>query len=81
MRDRKTFGLSWFSLTKEDDVRKKEAACDNEAPRREKDTFLTGLFSKRKGMESYGLAPKSDIEPGISVSDMGVDGNEWATEG
>lgn len=35
----------------------------------------------RKGMESYGLAPESDIEPGISVSDMGVDGNEWATEG
>lgn len=53
MRDRKTFGLSWFSLTKEDDVRKKEAACDDEAPRREKDTFLTGLFSKRKGMDSY----------------------------
>ncbi|ANI90845.1 ABC transporter substrate-binding protein [Dietzia timorensis] len=35
----------------------------------------------RKGMESYGLAPESDIDPEISVSDMGVDGNEWATEG
>lgn len=53
MRDRKAFGLSWFGLTKEDDARKKEAGHDDEIPRREKDTFLTGLFSKRKGIESY----------------------------
>lgn len=55
MRDRKAFGLSWFGLTKEDDGRKKEAGHDDEPPRREKDTFLTGLFSKRKGIESYDL--------------------------
>ena len=68
LRDRKTFGLSWFGLSKDDDesrVRKKEKEakedCASSAPtttsssssRREKDTFLTGLFSKRKGQESY----------------------------
>lgn len=32
----------------------------------------------RKGLESYGLAPASDITPKLAVSDLGVDGNEWA---
>lgn len=32
----------------------------------------------RKGLETYGLVPDSDIEPGMSVADLGVDGNDWA---
>ena len=32
----------------------------------------------RKGLEAYDLVPTSDIEPGLAVGDLGVDGNEWA---
>lgn len=58
-RDRKGFGLSWFGLAKDDDEtrhKKKERATDegSSSPRREKDTFLTNIFSKRKGLhDSY----------------------------
>lgn len=32
----------------------------------------------RKGLEAYDLVPGSQVEPGIEVSELGVDGNEWA---
>ncbi|WP_333618859.1 ABC transporter substrate-binding protein [Dietzia sp.] len=32
----------------------------------------------RKGLESYGLVPDSDIEPQFPMSDLDVDGNDWA---
>lgn len=32
----------------------------------------------RKGLESYGLVPKSEIEPKLAVDALGVDGNDWA---
>lgn len=60
-RDRKAFGLSWFGLSKDDgEIRAKKKESIATAPEeeslaspREKETFLTGLFSKRKGHESY----------------------------
>lgn len=61
-RDRKTFGLSWFGLSKDDDDikarRKDRERAEEEAPstpRREKETFLTNLFGKRKGLDAYDL--------------------------
>lgn len=61
-RDRKTFGLSWFGLSKDDDegkARRKERERTEEetpsTPRREKDTFLANLFGKRKGLDPYDL--------------------------
>ncbi|WFD26747.1 hypothetical protein MNAN1_001732 [Malassezia nana] len=62
-RDRKTFGLSWFGLSKDDDEsktrRKERERTDEETPpstpRREKDTFLANLFGKRKGLDTYDL--------------------------
>lgn len=32
----------------------------------------------RKGLEAHELVPASDIEPGLTVETLGVDGNEWA---
>jgi len=61
-RDRKTFGLSWFGLSKDDDDlkarRKERERTDDETPstpRREKETFLTNLFGKRRNLDSYDL--------------------------
>ncbi|WFD19549.1 hypothetical protein MCAP1_001783 [Malassezia caprae] len=61
-RDRKTFGLSWFGLSKDDEDlkarRKERERAEDDAPstpRREKETFLTNLFGKRKNHDSYDL--------------------------
>lgn len=32
----------------------------------------------RKGLEHYRLVPESEISPVLEVSDLGVDGNDWA---
>ena len=32
----------------------------------------------RKGLEAYDLVPGTDIDPALAVSELGVDGNEWA---
>lgn len=62
LRDRKTFGLSWFGLSKDDDDlkarRKERERTDDDTPstpRREKETFLTNLFGKRKNLDTHDL--------------------------
>lgn len=32
----------------------------------------------RKGLEHFELVPRSEIEPELSITELGVDGNEWA---